>query len=318
MVEIAQRAGRQHQEHVDTDEHDVIHHHWHVQRTSKPDGDQLIHRRIVLRPVTRHPETRHNRQRCRNKDSEEVRQLLQTVVIRPTILSRPIQRHILQTSTQRVREHIPTSWNNAHPLTRREQQNDEHRTVDDPQQIQNQVDPQRQGDLLATLFRCPITLWPAGSIDLNARFDDQHHEEHVEEVLPTQPRWNSFWRTFGVVIFTRILLDEVLQPLRGKRPFGKDHRDCSHDNCSENQDTKSHCPLLTCNWLRQPNSQRQFLLRISSFICARSFLCILEYWLCVSSSLGRGSWCCRNSWCWNAGSCGNAWGSRCAWCSWDW
>lgn len=90
MVEIAQRAGRQHQEHVDTDEYDVIHHHWHVQRTSKPDGDQLIHRRIVLRPVTRHPETRHNRQRCRNKDSEEVRQLLQTVVIRPTILSRPI------------------------------------------------------------------------------------------------------------------------------------------------------------------------------------------------------------------------------------
>lgn len=72
-----------------------------------------------------------------------------------------------------------------------EQQDDEDDSVNDPENIESQVEPQRQTDLLLETLRRDICTGLALVADLDTCADDQHHEEYVEEVLPAQPDRNT-------------------------------------------------------------------------------------------------------------------------------
>ncbi|MDN5901876.1 hypothetical protein, partial [Corynebacterium casei] len=113
---------------------------------------------------------------------------------------------------------------NPHPVPSNEQQDDEDDSVNNPKDIESQVEPQRQADLLFKALWRDICAGLAFVSDLDAGANDQHHEEHVEEVLPAQPYRNAngcAFRKSGVSVIafqevrTEISAEEVARTKYG-------------------------------------------------------------------------------------------------------
>ena len=86
------------------------------------------------------------------------------------------------------------------------------------------MEPQVQADLApAVAPRRPERGRPLLGAHPQARPDDQHHQEHVEEVLPPEPRREPDRRPLGQVVLARVRREEVGAPLRAEQPAHREH-----------------------------------------------------------------------------------------------
>src|SRR5690554_567029 len=96
------------------------------------------------------------------------------------------------------------------------------------------MEPRVQADLGFTLAApSPVRRGPLLGTYLQAGSDDQHHEEDVEEVLPSQPGREPDGCPFGKVVLAGVCLQEVLQRLSSQQPADAQHGERS-DNDKRN------------------------------------------------------------------------------------
>ena len=222
MVEVDQQPRGEHERHVHHDEDQEPDEHEEVQRACGLDAEYPADPPEARGQRGGHPEAGDQRERGGDEDGDEVGDQLQTVVGGPATFGRPVQREVLDQHRQRVREHVPAGGNEALPSGGREQQGDEDHAVEQPERVDAEVPPAREADRVAkprqtdlarkadrVLLGRPERVGRHRLLDpkpvlagrgvarpiqpgvvgenLDARADDEDHEEQVEEVLPPRP-----------------------------------------------------------------------------------------------------------------------------------
>ena len=74
------------------------------------------------------------------------------------------------------------------------QQDNKDEAVSNPEDIQGEMEPHGQADLFLRQLWRHISAWFAFVSNLQASPDNKHHEKEIEEMLPSQPRRNPYWR----------------------------------------------------------------------------------------------------------------------------
>ena len=193
------------------------------------DGVDLVQRAGVLGPGPGHAQARDDGQRGGDEDRGEVGQQLQAVVVDPAVVGGPVQGQVLQPGGDGVGEHVPAGGHNAHPLARGEEHHNEDDAVEHPEGVQGQVEPQVQADLggvplgldQALVVADPVRGGALGGAHLPAGADDQQDEEHVQEVLPAQPRRDAHGCAVGQFRVARVGGHERFHGIQAGQPAGQ-------------------------------------------------------------------------------------------------
>ena len=127
VVEVDQNAGGEHQRHVDHDEDQEPDQHQEMHRASDLDTEDLADPLEPRRQRRGHAQSGDQGKWGGDKDGDEVGDQLQTVIGRPAILGRPVQRQVLDHDRQRVGKHVPAGRYQPLPPIGRKQQDVEDR-----------------------------------------------------------------------------------------------------------------------------------------------------------------------------------------------
>ena len=146
VVEVVEQSGREHERDVTHDEHEEPDEHEEMQRSCRLDAEHLADPLEAGRECRGHAEPGDERKRGGDEDRDEVREQLKTVVGDPSVLGRPVQRQVLDQHRQGVGKHRPGSRHHTTPLRRREQQDVEDETVEQPEGIGTEVPPACEAD----------------------------------------------------------------------------------------------------------------------------------------------------------------------------